>query len=161
MDANGIPLAVTLSAANIHDSRMLEATVDAIPPIRQCAGRPRRRPAKLHAGALANAESGTKAMISGAAGVRCADAPSFPGSRGAASTAPSAWAGTAGRSNAPWMVRPIPADLRALRTPDRYLCRLQPPRRSPHHLPLRRTMVMLGTLIRSVIDVVPNRARQQ
>ena len=40
---------MTLSAANIHDSRMLEATVDAIPPIRQCAGRPRRRPAKLHA----------------------------------------------------------------------------------------------------------------
>ena len=49
IDANGIPLAVTLSAANVHDSRMLEATVDAIPPIRQCAGRPRRRPAKLHA----------------------------------------------------------------------------------------------------------------
>ena len=49
IDANGIPLAVTLSAANVHDSRMLEATVDAIPAIRQCAGRPRRRPAKLHA----------------------------------------------------------------------------------------------------------------
>jgi transposase len=45
IDANGIPLAVTLSAANVHDSRMLEATVDAIPAIRQCAG----RPAKLHA----------------------------------------------------------------------------------------------------------------
>lgn len=49
IDANGIPLAVTLSPANRHDSRMLEATVDAIPAIRQCAGRPRRRPAKLHA----------------------------------------------------------------------------------------------------------------
>jgi len=40
---------VTLSPANRHDSRMLEATVDAIPAIRQRAGRPRRRPAKLHA----------------------------------------------------------------------------------------------------------------
>ena len=49
IDANGIPLAVTVSAANVHDSRMLKATVDAIPAIRQCAGRPRRRPAKLHA----------------------------------------------------------------------------------------------------------------
>jgi IS5 family transposase len=40
---------VTLSAANVHDSMMLEATVDAIPPIRRRRGRPRRRPATLHA----------------------------------------------------------------------------------------------------------------
>lgn len=40
---------MTISAANVHDSQKLEATVDAIPPIRQCVGRPRRRPAKLHA----------------------------------------------------------------------------------------------------------------
>ena len=49
IDAHGIPLAVVLSAANVHDSRMLEAAIDAVPTIRQCAGRPRRRPAKLHA----------------------------------------------------------------------------------------------------------------
>ena len=49
IDANGIPLAVIISAANVHDSQKLEATVDAIAPIRQCAGRPRRPPAKLHA----------------------------------------------------------------------------------------------------------------
>jgi transposase len=49
IDANGIPLAVTVSAANVHDSQKLEVTVDAIPAIRQCVGRPRRRPAKLHA----------------------------------------------------------------------------------------------------------------
>lgn len=49
VERHGIPLAVTLSAANVHDSQMLEATVDAIPPIRQRRGRPRRRPAKLHA----------------------------------------------------------------------------------------------------------------
>lgn len=45
----GIPLAVKLTAANVNDVTMLEATVDAIPPIRHPCGRPRRRPAKLHA----------------------------------------------------------------------------------------------------------------
>jgi len=49
VDAQGIPLAVTLTAANVNDVTMLEATVDAIPPIRRPRGRPRRRPAKLHA----------------------------------------------------------------------------------------------------------------
>jgi transposase len=46
--AGGIPLAVALTPANVHDSTMLEPVLDAVPPIRQCAGRPRRRPAKLH-----------------------------------------------------------------------------------------------------------------
>ena len=50
VDANGIPLALRISPANRHDSKFLEALVDAVPAIRQCAGRPRRRPAKLHAG---------------------------------------------------------------------------------------------------------------
>ncbi|WP_455182962.1 IS5 family transposase [Azospirillum palustre] len=49
VDANGIPLALKISPANRHDSKFLEALVDAVPAIRQCAGRPRRRPAKLHA----------------------------------------------------------------------------------------------------------------
>lgn len=49
VDTNGIPLAFTLSGANVHDSRLLEATLDAVPSIRRCAGRPRRRPGKLHA----------------------------------------------------------------------------------------------------------------
>lgn len=43
---------MTLSAANVHDSRMLEPTLDAIVPIRQPRGRrgrPRQRPDKLHA----------------------------------------------------------------------------------------------------------------
>jgi IS5 family transposase len=43
---------VRLSAANVHDSQMLEVMLDAIWPIRQPRGgrgRPRRRPAKLHA----------------------------------------------------------------------------------------------------------------
>jgi IS5 family transposase len=52
VDRNGIPLAVRLSAANVHDSKVLEPLVDAIPPIvgpRGRPGRPRFRPAKLHA----------------------------------------------------------------------------------------------------------------
>ena len=46
-----IPLAVTHSAANVHDSKVLEEeAVDAIEPIRKPRGRPRRkRPNKLHA----------------------------------------------------------------------------------------------------------------
>jgi transposase len=49
VDAHGIPLALLLSAANVHDSRLFEPLLDAVPPIRQCAGRPRKRPGKLHA----------------------------------------------------------------------------------------------------------------
>jgi hypothetical protein len=49
VDASGVPLALLLSAANVHDSRLLELLLDAVPPVRQCAGRPRRRPGKLHA----------------------------------------------------------------------------------------------------------------
>jgi transposase len=50
VDAHGIPRAVLVSAANVHDSRMMLATVDAIEPIRtKTRGRPRRRPHKLHA----------------------------------------------------------------------------------------------------------------
>jgi transposase len=48
-DAVGIPLALTLSPANTHDSQLLERVIDTVPPIRQCTGRPRRRPDKLHA----------------------------------------------------------------------------------------------------------------
>jgi IS5 family transposase len=42
---------VALSAANTHDSMLLEAVVDAVPPIKGPQGRPgrpRKRPAKLH-----------------------------------------------------------------------------------------------------------------
>jgi transposase len=52
IDATGLPLAVGLSAANTHDSQLLERLVDAVPAIigpRGRPGRPRRRPAKLHA----------------------------------------------------------------------------------------------------------------
>jgi IS5 family transposase len=43
-------LAVTHSAANVHDSKFLEEVVDAIEPIRKPGrGRPRKHPKKLHA----------------------------------------------------------------------------------------------------------------
>jgi transposase len=44
-------LAVSLSAANTHDSVLLEQVVDAVAPVKGPhgrPGRPRRRPAKLH-----------------------------------------------------------------------------------------------------------------
>ena len=49
VDREGIPLSVTHSAANVHDSKVLEETVDAISPIHKPRGRPRKRPKKLHA----------------------------------------------------------------------------------------------------------------
>jgi len=49
VDAGGVPLALLLSPANTHDSQLFEPLIDAVLPIRQCTGRPRRRPAKLHA----------------------------------------------------------------------------------------------------------------
>jgi transposase len=51
VDRQGIPLAIALSAANVHDCKLLEPLVDAVPPIRRPLGqpgRPRKRPAKLH-----------------------------------------------------------------------------------------------------------------
>lgn len=45
-DAEGTPLGLTLGPANRHDSKLAEATLDAVPPV---SGRPRRRPKKLHA----------------------------------------------------------------------------------------------------------------
>ena len=49
VDRAGLPLAVLLTAANLHDSKALNDLVDAVRPVRQRRGRPRRRPHKLHA----------------------------------------------------------------------------------------------------------------
>ncbi len=52
VDRQGVPLAVQLSAANVHDSQLLEPLADAVQPVRRPIGepgRPRKRPAKLHA----------------------------------------------------------------------------------------------------------------
>jgi transposase len=49
VDREGTPLGLVLSPANRHDSKMLAAALDAVPPIKGHRGRPRRRPNKLHA----------------------------------------------------------------------------------------------------------------
>ncbi len=49
VDGRGTPLAIRHTAANTHETTLLAEMVDAIPPIRRPRGRPRRRPAKVHA----------------------------------------------------------------------------------------------------------------
>ena len=49
VDAQGIPLALTVTGANRHDSMAFEATLDALVPVPGLRGRPRKRPDKLHA----------------------------------------------------------------------------------------------------------------
>ncbi len=48
-DAQGIPLAVTLTGANANDVTQLLPVMDAIPPVRGKRGRPRRRPDQVYA----------------------------------------------------------------------------------------------------------------
>ena len=51
-ERGGAPLVVFPTAANVNEGTLLARLVDAIPPLRQPhhrPGRPRRRPAKLHA----------------------------------------------------------------------------------------------------------------
>jgi IS5 family transposase len=49
VDRNGLPLAESLTGANVHDTHELFPLLDAIPDVKQPGGRPRHRPAKLHA----------------------------------------------------------------------------------------------------------------
>src|SRR5690242_15733398 len=100
VDRQGIPLAVLPTAANVHDSTVLEEALDAVPAIRQPRGPPRRRPAKLHAD-----EAYDYPLAAAPAG----DAASCPGSRGAGSRAASAWAGTGGWWSVPWPGSPAAA----------------------------------------------------
>jgi IS5 family transposase len=44
-----VPLALTVTGANRHDSIVFEALVDAMPAVPGLPGRPRARPEKLHA----------------------------------------------------------------------------------------------------------------
>ena len=48
-DRNGIPLTIRQTAANVNEGTLLIHLLDSIEPIRRPRGRPRRRPAKLHA----------------------------------------------------------------------------------------------------------------
>ena len=50
VERRGVPLAIALTAANVHDSKAFDELLDGIEPIRLPGrGRPRKRPEKLHA----------------------------------------------------------------------------------------------------------------
>ena len=49
VDGQGIPLAVGLSAANVHDSNFFIPLIEAVPRIARPRGAPRSRPEKMHA----------------------------------------------------------------------------------------------------------------
>ena len=44
-----MPLAVMLTGAQVHDSKVFEQLLNSIAPVKGKRGRPRRKPAKLHA----------------------------------------------------------------------------------------------------------------
>jgi hypothetical protein len=48
-DRTGLPLTVLISAANVHDWQLMVPLLDSLAPVQSAHGRPRRRPAKLHA----------------------------------------------------------------------------------------------------------------
>jgi Transposase DDE domain len=96
IDATGVPLAVGLSAANTHDSQLLEQLVDAVPTVigpRGRPGRPRKRPAKLH-GDKGDDYPGCRQLLR-----RRGITPRIA-RRGVEST--TRWVGTAGRSSGRW-----------------------------------------------------------
>ncbi len=50
VDRRGIPLAIWLTGANVHDAEVFEAVIEAVEPVKRPGrGRPRCRPEKLHA----------------------------------------------------------------------------------------------------------------
>ena len=93
VDANGIPLAIAPGPANVHDSRRFEPLIDAVPPIRQCAGTaaPAARPSSTP----------TKATITRAAAKPRGAGASRPGiaRRGGVESGERASAATAGSSS--------------------------------------------------------------
>ncbi len=48
-DGGGVPLAVTLTGGNRHDVTQLIPLIDAVPPVKDRRGRPRKRPQELYA----------------------------------------------------------------------------------------------------------------
>ncbi|WP_338861952.1 IS5 family transposase (plasmid) [Mycetohabitans rhizoxinica] len=49
VDARGVPLAITVTGANRHDSMAFERTLDTLPAVPGLSGSPRKRPGTLHA----------------------------------------------------------------------------------------------------------------
>ena len=48
-DGDRVPLALALTVANVHDSKMFEKLIDSVEPIKRSKGRPSKRPKMLHA----------------------------------------------------------------------------------------------------------------
>ena len=61
-DAWGIPLALILTAANVHDVNELLPLVDQIPPVRGKPGPPRRRPERVQADTAYDSEAHRRAL---------------------------------------------------------------------------------------------------
>jgi transposase len=62
VERQGIPLAEELTAANVPDGCRCTALVDAVAPVRQPRGAPRRRPAKFHADKASDSARCRKAL---------------------------------------------------------------------------------------------------
>jgi transposase len=56
-DGQGIPLAIAHTGANVHDSQKAIPLIDAIPPIKQPRGAPRKRPSQAFADTAYDAEA--------------------------------------------------------------------------------------------------------
>lgn len=56
-DAQGVPLVVTVTGANVPDVKQLEPVVDQVPPVSGKVGRPRQRPKKLYTDRAYDSES--------------------------------------------------------------------------------------------------------
>ena len=63
-DRHGIPLAADVSAANTHDSLLLEPVVDAVPAIKGPRGRP-GRPRKRPTSSIATRGCATRRCVTG------------------------------------------------------------------------------------------------
>jgi transposase len=61
-DRQGIPLASLQTAANVNEGTLLLDVIDAIPPITQPSGPPRRRPDKLHADKASESQARNDAL---------------------------------------------------------------------------------------------------
>src|SRR5512132_3305366 len=94
IDGRGIPLAVGLSAANTHDSVLLEQLVDAVPPV--------KGPRDARGGRAGGPPSciATRGTTIRAAVERCVDGGSARGSPGVELSPQSGWVGIAGGSSA-------------------------------------------------------------
>ncbi|RWI71974.1 MAG: transposase [Mesorhizobium sp.] len=138
VDRTGIPLAVVLTGANIHDSTALTAVVDAVRPVRQRRGRSRTRPDKLHADKGYDFDRRRNDLRARGITPRIAR-------RGFDSSKHLGKHRWGGRANLR-MDQPVPSPHHPLRAPCRPLSRLSRPRRRPHMLSNAQDPVLLGVL---------------